>query len=174
MNPFSEPEWSSSKCTTQVQSRLPSIEISLVAPSNGPRPKSSPSTLGQNFEGTYAFRQEDSNNYPTFPSPQHPNKPNPYFGDQNYSCSLPIPQVPAPIALGQVSMQMLQQQQHNSVELNEEETLLLKLKNEENLPWKVIAARFESDLGKKYKVPALQTRLQRLRQAHGGGAEWCR
>lgn len=51
-----------------------------------------------------------------------------------------------------------------STELTEEDKLLLKLKDEENLPWKDIAARFQSDLGKKYQIPALQMRLKRLRE----------
>lgn len=50
------------------------------------------------------------------------------------------------------------------VELNEEEQLLLKLKEEENLPWKDIAVRFQTDLGKLYQVPALQMRFKRLRE----------
>ena len=50
------------------------------------------------------------------------------------------------------------------VELNEEEQLLLRLKEEENLPWKDIAVRFQTDLGKSYQVPALQMRFKRLRE----------
>lgn len=50
------------------------------------------------------------------------------------------------------------------VELNEEEQLLLKLKEEENLPWKDIAVRFQTELGKSYQVPALQMRFKRLRE----------
>ena len=49
-------------------------------------------------------------------------------------------------------------------ELSEEESLLLRLKDEENLPWKDIALRFQTDLGKVYQVPALQMRLKRLRE----------
>ena len=49
-------------------------------------------------------------------------------------------------------------------ELNEEEQLLLKLKEEENLPWKDIATRFQQELGKQYQVPALQMRFKRLRE----------
>jgi hypothetical protein len=49
-------------------------------------------------------------------------------------------------------------------ELTEEDKLLIKLKDEESLPWKDIAARFQSDLGKKYQIPALQMRLKRLRE----------
>ena len=49
-------------------------------------------------------------------------------------------------------------------ELSEEESLLLRLKDEENLPWKDIALRFQADLGKVYQVPALQMRLKRLRE----------
>lgn len=56
------------------------------------------------------------------------------------------------------------QSQSGPVELNEEEQLLLKLKEEENLPWKDIAVRFQSDLGKAYQVPALQMRFKRLRE----------
>ena len=54
--------------------------------------------------------------------------------------------------------------QAGPVELNEEEQLLLKLKEEENLPWKDIAVRFQTDLGKSYQVPALQMRFKRLRE----------
>ena len=50
------------------------------------------------------------------------------------------------------------------VELNEEEQLLLKLKEVENLRWKDIAVRFQTDLGKSYQVPALQMRFKRLRE----------
>ncbi|KAF2458378.1 hypothetical protein BDY21DRAFT_284661 [Lineolata rhizophorae] len=49
-------------------------------------------------------------------------------------------------------------------ELGEEDRLLLRLKDEENLPWKDIAARFQTDLGKTYQVPALQMRFKRLRE----------
>lgn len=51
-----------------------------------------------------------------------------------------------------------------SSELGEEDRLLFKLKDEENLPWKDIAARFKTDLGKTYQVPALQMRFKRLRE----------
>ena len=54
--------------------------------------------------------------------------------------------------------------QSGPVELNEEEQLLLKLKEEENLPWKDIAVRFQTDLGKSYQVPALQMRFKRLKE----------
>lgn len=49
-------------------------------------------------------------------------------------------------------------------ELSEEDRLLLQLKEEEAMPWKDIAARFQSDLGKSYQIPALQMRLKRLRE----------
>lgn len=49
-------------------------------------------------------------------------------------------------------------------ELSEEEQLLLKLKHEDNLPWKDIAKEFETQLGRSYQVPALQMRFKRLRE----------
>lgn len=49
-------------------------------------------------------------------------------------------------------------------ELSEEDQLLLKLKHEENLPWKDIAREFEVRLGRSYQVPALQMRHKRLRE----------
>ncbi|KAH7092630.1 hypothetical protein FB567DRAFT_435181 [Paraphoma chrysanthemicola] len=49
-------------------------------------------------------------------------------------------------------------------ELSEEDKLLLQLKEEESMPWKDIAARFQTDLGKAYQIPALQMRLKRLRE----------
>ncbi|KAF2656313.1 hypothetical protein K491DRAFT_597271 [Lophiostoma macrostomum CBS 122681] len=50
------------------------------------------------------------------------------------------------------------------IELGEEDRLLIQLKDEESMPWKDIAARFQSDLGKTYQIPALQMRLKRLRE----------
>jgi hypothetical protein len=49
-------------------------------------------------------------------------------------------------------------------ELSEEDRLLLQLKEEESMPWKDIAARFQTDLNKNYQIPALQMRLKRLRE----------
>ncbi|KAF2737749.1 hypothetical protein EJ04DRAFT_460874 [Polyplosphaeria fusca] len=51
-----------------------------------------------------------------------------------------------------------------TMELGEEDRLLIRLKDEESMPWKDIAARFQSDLGKTYQIPALQMRLKRLRE----------
>ncbi|KAF2124433.1 hypothetical protein P153DRAFT_379528 [Dothidotthia symphoricarpi CBS 119687] len=50
------------------------------------------------------------------------------------------------------------------LELSEEDKLLLQLKEEDGMPWKDIAARFQSELGKTYQIPALQMRLKRLRE----------
>ena len=54
--------------------------------------------------------------------------------------------------------------QSGPIELSGEEQLLLRLKEEENLPWKDIAVRFQTDLGKTFQVPALQMRFKRLRE----------
>lgn len=51
-----------------------------------------------------------------------------------------------------------------TMELGDEDRLLIRLKDEESMPWKDIAARFQSDLGKSYQIPALQMRLKRLRE----------
>lgn len=51
-----------------------------------------------------------------------------------------------------------------TIELGEEDRLLIRLKDEESMPWKDIAARFQQDLGKTYQIPALQMRLKRLRE----------
>lgn len=93
----------------------------------------------------------------------------------------PIPIAPVPIGLRQMNaLKRMREEEDFSdfnqkrrkrapsqtgpVELNEEEQLLLKLKEEENLPWKDIAVRFRTDLGKTYHVPALQMRFKRLRE----------
>ncbi|KAI4226457.1 MAG: hypothetical protein L6R36_003147 [Xanthoria steineri] len=79
----------------------------------------------------------------------------------------PIPIAPVPIGLRQMNaLKRMREEEDFSdfnqkrrkrapsqtgpVELNEEEQLLLKLKEEENLPWKDIAVRFRTDLGKTY------------------------
>ena len=46
----------------------------------------------------------------------------------------------------------------------EEDILLLKLKEKENLPWRVIAVRFQTGMGKFYEMSALQMRYKRLRE----------
>jgi len=93
----------------------------------------------------------------------------------------PIPIAPDPVGLRQMNAlkRMREDEEYSEygqrkrkralsqvgpVELNEEEQLLLKLKEEENLPWKDIAVRFQTDLGKSYQVPALQMRFKRLRE----------
>lgn len=50
------------------------------------------------------------------------------------------------------------------LELSDEDKLLLQLKDDESMPWKDIAARFQADMGKTYQIPALQMRLKRLRE----------
>ena len=51
-----------------------------------------------------------------------------------------------------------------SADLSEDDRLLVQLKEKESLPWKDIANRFQSDLGKNYNVAALQMRYKRLRE----------
>lgn len=48
--------------------------------------------------------------------------------------------------------------------LSEEDELLLRLKDDENLSWKEIQSRFQTDMSKTFHVPALQMRLKRLRE----------
>ncbi|WPG98897.1 Hypothetical protein R9X50_00169700 [Acrodontium crateriforme] len=51
-----------------------------------------------------------------------------------------------------------------SADLNDDDRFLVRLKEDENLPWKDIAARFLSDKGKVFQVAALQMRYKRLRE----------
>ena len=115
--------------------------------------------------------------------------PSPYYSGDYPASSLsaspgrhgPVPIAPDPVGLRQMqTLKRLREDEEYSeygqkrrkrapsqagpVELNEEEQLLLKLKEEENLPWKDIAVRFQTDLGKSYQVPALQMRFKRLRE----------
>ena len=160
---------------------------------NIPRPKSSPSTFPPNVEdllfaeNPYKFQKTEE--YPSFTFPLSPAKTSsPYFTHDYTTTSRTSParHAPIPIAPDPVGMRQLhalkrkleddefaeygQRKRKRApsntgpVELNEEETLLLKLKEEENLPWKDIAVRFQTDLGKSYQVPALQMRFKRLRE----------
>jgi hypothetical protein len=43
-----------------------------------------------------------------------------------------------------------------------EEQILMQLTEQQNLPWKEVAARFKEQTGKAMKVPALQMRKKRL------------
>lgn len=115
--------------------------------------------------------------------------PSPYFSGEyavsNASISpgrpAPVPIAPDPVGLRQMNALKRMREEEDyadftqkrrkrapsqvgPVELNEEEQLLLKLKEEENLPWKDIATRFQTELGKSYQVPALQMRFKRLRE----------
>lgn len=115
--------------------------------------------------------------------------PSPYYTGDYPASSLnaspgrhgPVPIAPDPVGLRQMQTlkRMREDEEYSEygqrkrkrapsqagpVELNEEEQLLLKLKEEENLPWKDIAVRFQTDLGKSYQVPALQMRFKRLRE----------
>lgn len=49
-------------------------------------------------------------------------------------------------------------------ELSEEDSFLLRLKDDEGMSWKDISNRFQNDLGKTVQIPALQMRLKRLRE----------
>jgi hypothetical protein len=51
-----------------------------------------------------------------------------------------------------------------ALELTEEDTFLLKLKDDEKISWRDIAVRFRTDMGKSFQIPALQMRLKRLRE----------
>lgn len=142
-------------------------------------------------ENPFRIKQED---YPpsTFPmSPVPATKvASPYFGESYVASSahstpavrqVPVPIAPDPVGLRQMNAlkRMRDEEEYQdygpkrrkraasqtgSVELNEEEQLLIRLKEEENLPWKDIAVRFQTELGKSYQVPALQMRFKRLRE----------
>ena len=51
-----------------------------------------------------------------------------------------------------------------SADLSEDDRFLVQLKEDESLPWKDIATRFQSDKGKNFQVAALQMRYKRLRE----------
>lgn len=53
-----------------------------------------------------------------------------------------------------------------NIDLAEEDKFLVQLKEEEDLPWKNIAARFTSHYGRTFQVAALQMRYKRLRERH--------
>ena len=126
------------------------------------------------------------------PQPQLKAPNSTYFDGSNYHGSLsarsspsrhlgPVPIAPDPVGLRQINAIKRSREEEDfaeynarkrkrapsssgPIELSEEEQLLLKLKEEENLPWKDIATRFQQDLGKQYQVPALQMRFKRLRE----------
>ncbi|EME83312.1 uncharacterized protein MYCFIDRAFT_122733, partial [Pseudocercospora fijiensis CIRAD86] len=51
-----------------------------------------------------------------------------------------------------------------SADLSEDDRFLVQLKEDENLPWKDIATRFQTEKGKNFQVAALQMRYKRLRE----------
>ena len=53
---------------------------------------------------------------------------------------------------------------YTNSELNEEERLLLQLKDQQLLTWKDIQFQFQQTLSRSYQVPALQMRYKRLRE----------
>ncbi|KAL6714120.1 hypothetical protein ACLMJK_008614 [Lecanora helva] len=144
-------------------------------------------------ENPFRLKQEDYGPPMFSMSPQHipsSQAPTPFY-DSGYPVSNPsqspgrqqgpVPIAPDPVGLRQMNAlkRMREDEEYSEygqkkrkrapsqsgpVELNEEEQLLLRLKEEENLPWKDIAIRFQTDLGKSYQVPALQMRFKRLRE----------
>jgi len=144
-------------------------------------------------ENPFRIKHEDYGPQMFSMSPQHmpsTKAPSPFY-DTGYPVSNPshspgrqqgpVPIAPDPVGLRQMNAlkRMREDEEYSEygqkkrrrapsqvgpVELNEEEQLLLKLKEEENLPWKDIAIRFQTDLGKSYQVPALQMRFKRLRE----------
>jgi len=138
-----------------------------------------PSTSGPNVEDLVDYHQQLRSMSPM------PTTTSPYLGGDCATPNLSIspgrqgliPIAPDPVGLRQMNAQKRMREereeeeyseygqrkrkrtpsQSGPVELNEEERLLLWLKEEENLPWKDIAVRFQTDLGKMYQVPALHT-----------------
>ncbi len=122
---------------------------------------SSSSQLIQSAKGLHPFRH-----------PEHPGSNPRHSSGRNY----PVPIAPDPV--GYALKRKRDEEYFNrgrlktkrrrlcfdSVKLNEEEQLLLNLREEQNLPWKEIAARIQIHSGKSYKVPALQMRFTRLRK----------
>ena len=53
-----------------------------------------------------------------------------------------------------------------SADLSDDDRFLVQLKEDENLPWKDIAGRFQADKGKNFQVAALQMRYKRLREKY--------
>ena len=145
----------------------------------------SPNPLGIKQDGV-----EDMN----FPGVPYINPPVPMRSAATYQPSISIPEVsvtssrlaPIPIAPNPAGLQKIntlkrgrgdesppdstiKRRRRSSVntynlELSDEERLLLRLKDEVNLPWKDIALRFQLELGKNHQVPALQMRYKRLRE----------
>jgi hypothetical protein len=48
--------------------------------------------------------------------------------------------------------------------LSAADELLVRLREDESLPWKEVAARFRAETGRDFSVAALQMRLKRLRE----------
>jgi hypothetical protein len=95
--------------------------------------------------------------------------------------STPVPIAPNPIGIRQMrEMKRLREESdttdfpmkkrkrstsyQKAADLTEEEKLLLELKEEQNLPWKEIAQKFEAQFKRPHQVPALQMRFKRLRE----------
>jgi hypothetical protein len=51
-----------------------------------------------------------------------------------------------------------------TIDISDEDSFLLRLKDDEGLSWKDISTRFQDDLSKTVQIPALQMRLKRLRE----------
>jgi hypothetical protein len=49
-------------------------------------------------------------------------------------------------------------------QLTAADALLVRLREDENMPWKDVAARFRAETGQDFSVAALQMRLKRLRE----------
>lgn len=144
-------------------------------------------------ENPFRIKSDDSYQnqlYSMSPVPMNTKASSPFHYSTDYPASnpsvspnrsAPVPIAPDPVGLRQMNALKRMREdeeysdigqrkrkrapsQNGPIELNEEEQLLLKLKEEENLPWKDIATRFQTDLGKSYQVPALQMRFKRLRE----------
>ena len=167
--PYSRPKSSPSTFGPNVEDLLfPENPFRIKSDDGYPNPVYSMSPAPMNVRASSPFHY--STEYPA--SSNHSVSPN---------RSAPVPIAPDPVGLRQMNALKRMREdeeysdfgqrkrkrapsQNGPIELNEEEQLLLKLKEEENLPWKDIATRFQTDLGKSYQVPALQMRFKRLRE----------
>ncbi|KAF3923856.1 hypothetical protein ABW21_db0206371 [Orbilia brochopaga] len=87
------------------------------------------------------------------------------FRKRDYNIMEGYPQWPSPDSL---QMQKPAKRRKSSAnqpwQLSEDDRFLIKLKDEEQLPWKEIVVRFKEDGRGTHRVPALQMRLKRIKE----------
>ncbi|KAF2755982.1 hypothetical protein EJ05DRAFT_518577 [Pseudovirgaria hyperparasitica] len=127
------------------------------------RGQESPTPTTSDQDSSYQEHLQSMTSQPHF-TPSHARRHNSYPEFDHASTFSSSRSNPFPSGASATSLSGHGSEEEGGTTKEQEERLLLELKDEQNQSWKKIADIFRSQCNKDYSVPALQMRYRRLRQ----------